>query len=399
MEIGVVGKPNVGKSTFFCATTMVPAAIANYPFTTIDANRGITYVRAKCPHEDFKTKCIPRNSRCENGTRFIPVEMIDVAGLVPDAHKGKGQGIKFLDDLRRASALIHVIDASGSTDNNGNIVQIGTHDPIEDIKFLEVEIAYWLRDILGRGFEKVAKRCEMEGGKIENVLVERFTGLGISEKEMALAVKNACLDSRPSKWNEDDLLRLADSIRRVSKPMIIAANKADIAPPENLKKLENYAKEQNYMLIPTSAEIELALRKAQKAGLIDYLPGDTDFKIREGAKLTDKQRAALEKMRDFLSKNNGTGVQKCIEYAVFKMLDLIVVYPVEDEGKLTDKEGRVLPDAYLLKRGSVARDLAFKVHTDLGKNFIRAINARTKRTIGAEYELADGDVIKIVANV
>ncbi len=399
MEIGVVGKPNVGKSTFFSATTLAPAGIANYPFTTIEPNKGVTYVRAKCPHAEFKTTCMPRNSKCENGTRFIPVEMIDVAGLVPDAHNGKGQGVKFLDDLRRASALIHVIDASGSTDLNGNIVEVGSHDPLDDIKFLETEIAYWIRDILGRGFEKLAKKCESEGGKIETILLERFTGLGMTEKEMALAVKNAGLDSRPSKWTEDDLLRLAESIRKISKPMIIAANKADIAPEENLKKLESYAKSENYMLITTSAESEFALRRAQKAGLIDYLPGDGDFKVREPSKLSQKQVAALEKIRTFLKKNGGTGVQKCIEHAVFRMLDLIVVYPVEDEGKLTDKDGRVLPDAFLLKRGSVAKDLAYKVHTDLGKNFIRAINARTRRVIGAEYELVDGDVIKIVANV
>jgi len=99
-----------------------------------------------------------------------------------------------------------------------------------------------------------------------------------------------------------------------------------------------------------------------------------------------------------LDKFGSTGVQKCIEEAV-KMLDLIVVYPVEDETHLTDKEGRILPDAYLIPRGSIAKDLAYKVHTDLGDHFIRAVDARTHRIIGSDHKLKDGDVIKIVADI
>jgi hypothetical protein len=176
--------------------------------------------------------------------------------------------------------------------------------------------------------------------------------------------------------------------------MIAAMNKADIAPEGNIERVQSV----NEMCVVTMAETELALKKAAAAGLVEYVPGDSTFKIKEGVNLNEGQRKALQYMADNMAKFGGTGVQKCIEDAAFKMLDLITVYPVEDENKYTDHFGRVLPDAFLVPRGSTARDLAYRVHTDLGDKFIRAVNAKTKRTVGADYELQDGDVIRIVAN-
>ncbi len=394
MQIGIVGKPNVGKSTFFGAATMAPVEIANYPFTTIAANKGVGYVRSKCPCKELGVTCTPHNSGCVDGTRMIPVELLDVAGLVPDAWQGKGLGNQFLDDLRQADALINVIDVSGSTDIEGVPGKPGDHDPEEDVIFLRREIELWIREIINNGFNKIARTAKMTGAKPDVILHERLAGLNITENQIKTAVREVNPPDDPTKWTEETMLQLAVKIREIGKPMIIAMNKADIAPEGNIEKIEAISD----MAIVTMAETELALKKANDGGLIDYVPGDETFSIKEGISLNEGQKNALDYMATNMKKYGGTGIQKCLEKAAFEMLDLITVYPVEDENKYTDHFGRVLPDAFLIPRGSTARDLAYKVHTELGDKFIRAVNAKTKRTVGADYILQDGDVIRIVAN-
>jgi hypothetical protein len=396
MQLGIVGKPNVGKSTFFNAATKAHAEVANYPFTTIEANRGVMYIRKPCPCQDTHVTCTPHNSRCLNGIRFVPIEAIDVAGLVPDAHKGKGLGNKFLDDLRQAHALIHIVDASGSTDAEGNPCDVGTHDPLSDVAFLEKEINYWLFGIIKKSWEIIARKCELEGKKIEKMLTEQLTGLGIKEEHITGAIRKINLDTaKPSQWKEEQIFKLTDYVRAISKPIIIAFNKCDKAPESLMAKRNELTK---YIVIPASAESELALSNAAEKGIIAYTPGSNDFMLLKKEEITEKQLKALEYIRTHvLAKYGSTGVQRCIDEAV-QMLDLIVVYPVEDEHHLTDKEGRVLPDAHLIPRGSTAKDLAYKVHTDLGDHFIRGIDARTHRIIGADHPLKDGDIISIIAD-
>ena len=373
---------------------MAPVEIANYPFTTIAANKGVGYVRSKCPCKELGVQCTPHNSGCVNGVRMIPVELLDVAGLVPDAWQGKGLGNQFLDDLRQADALINVIDVSGSTNIEGVPGKPGEHDPREDVEFLRREIEMWIRDILNNGFNKMARTAKMTGAKPEVILHERLAGLNITEVQIKTALKDVNPPEDPTKWDDDVMLALAKKIREYGKPMIVAMNKADIAPEGNVELVKGISD----MSIVTMAETELALKKANDAKIVDYVPGDKSFKIREGVKLNEAQKNALDYMAKNMEKYGGTGVQACLEKAAFEMLDLITVYPVEDENKYTDHFGRVLPDAYLLPRGSTARDLAYKVHTELGEKFIRAVNAKTKRTVGADYVLLDGDVIRIVAN-
>jgi hypothetical protein len=393
VEVGLVGKPNVGKSTFFSAATLAPAQIADYPFTTIEANRGVAYVRIRCPHLDLGKPCKPNHGACEGGVRLVPVEMLDVAGLVPKAHEGRGLGNKFLDDLRQASALIHVVDASGRTDFEGNPAKEG-HDPVEDVRFLEEELAYWIAGILARDWEKSMRRAGLQGTPVETIVQERLAGLGLTEPQIALALKDAGIP--PVAASLDELVPLARAIRKRGKPMLLAANKADLAALETLERLKALP---GYLVVATAAEFELALRRAAKAGLLDYVPGASTFTVRDPAKLTDAQRKALDKVRAFLEKFGSTGVQPCVEQTVFRLLDRIIVFPVEDETHWTDKKGNVLPDALLVPRGSTAKDLAFRVHTDLGKHFIRAIDGRTKMVVGQDHALKDGDVVKIVAKV
>lgn len=394
MELGLVGKPNVGKSTFFAAATLAPVHIANYPFTTVEPNRGVAFVRRPCPHVELGKPCNPKNAPCQGGTRLIPVEMLDVAGLVPKAHEGRGLGNKFLDDLRQASALIHVIDATGGTDFEGNPLPPGTHDPLDDVRFLEDELAHWVASILSRNWEKEARRADLEEVPPEKVLLGRLTGLGLTEPQIHLALREAPLDAKMARWTGDDLVRLARSLLRRGKPMVLAANKSDLASPTALDRLSHV---EGYRAVPTAAEYELALRRAAAAGLISYEPGASSFQIVDPGKLSPNQAKALDTIAGFLQKRASTGVQPCLEEAVFKLLDLIVIYPVEDEHHWTDKSGNVLPDAFLVPRGSTALDVAFKVHTDLGNHFIRAIDGRTKRVVGRDHPVADGDILKIVA--
>lgn len=394
MLIGIVGKPNVGKSTFFAAATMAPVEIANYPFTTIDPNKGVGYVRSVCPCKELGVECNPNNSSCEDGVRWIHVELLDVAGLVPDAWDGKGLGNRFLDDLRQADALINVIDVSGSTDIEGNTVDLGSHDPVNDITFLQKEIDRWMLEIIKNGLSRIARQAKMQGTKPEAVLADRLAGLKVSEGQIKEAVRVVELSEDPLTWEDDALLSFCAKLREISRPVVVAMNKADISPENCITRVKEFTD----TAIPTLAETELALKKAASAGLIDYSPGNESFSIKDGAQVNEAQRKALNFMEEKISMYGGTGVQECLEFATFNMLDQITVYPVEDESKFTDNFGKVLPDVFLMRRGSTARDLAFKVHTDLGEKFIRAVNAKTKRTVGADYILQEGDIIRIVAD-
>ncbi|HDH45288.1 MAG TPA: redox-regulated ATPase YchF [Thermococcus sp.] len=394
MEVGVVGKPNVGKSTFFAAATLVDVQIANYPFTTIDANIGVSYATATHPCKE--TGCVPnpQNYEYRNGVSLIPIKMIDVAGLVPGAHEGRGLGNKFLDDLRMASALIHIIDVTGKTDVEGQPTEY--HDPVEDIEFLEKEIDYWVHSILKKNWDKFSKRIKLQGLKLSKAIAEQLTGIGVREEDVLQALHKVGLSDDPTKWSDNDLFNFVRELRKINKPLIIAANKADAASDEDIERVIKEGKKRGYIVVPTSAAAELTLRKAAKAGYIDYIPGTKDFNVIKP--LNEKQKHGLDLIREkVLNRFGSTGVQEVINRTVFDILQLVPVYPVEDERKLTDQFGNVLPHVFLMKKGATPRDLAYKVHTDLGKSFLYAVNAKTHRRVGEDYELQYNDIIKIVA--
>jgi ribosome-binding ATPase YchF (GTP1/OBG family) len=394
--LGVIGKPNTGKSTFFSAATLVPAEIANYPFTTIKPNRGVGYVRTPCVHEEFQVTDNPKNSLCLNGVRLIPVEMIDVAGLVPGAWEGRGLGNQFLDEIRRADALVHIVDASGGTDCEGRLCKPGEHDPLEDVQFLEREITMWMASILKKDWAKMARTAETESKDLYTMLEERLSGLSIKRSHIFEATRKTSLNAdKPTTWSEEDLLKFMNTLRRISKPMLIVANKIDLPAAEaNLEKLRKL----DYTVIPCCAEAELALRRAAEKQLIDYKPGDCNFKILQPERLSQSQIKALETIREkVLLKNGSTGVQDAINMAYFKLLSMITVYPVEDLEHLADHNGRVLPDVYLVPYGTTARQFAYLIHTELGESFIYAVDARERKRIGEDAVLRDRDVISIAS--
>lgn len=386
IELALAGCPSSGKSTFFKASTLKDVKIAPYPFTTTSPAEGVGHVTTRCPCSEFKLTC----KKCINGTRLVPIKLWDIVGLVPDAHLGKGRGIAFLDDIRQAQALIHIIDASGRTDLEGNAVT--GFDPSESVRMLEREIAWWMVDIFKRGMAE-KKAAEDFISKFS----ARFAGLGISSGHLQSALVETRLDATKFRqWRDDQIFDFVNNLRKISKPAIIAANKADV--PESEKNIDLLRRAYpDKTIIPTSGDFELALREATKAGIIKYVPGSSKFEITEPTKLSDKQKKALAYIQSFLDKYGSTGIQTALNAAAFKLLDLIVAYPVADPHKMTDKNGNVLPDAFLLKRGATARDLAFAVHEDIGKKFIAAVNARTGQNIGADQPLKDGDIVSIKA--
>jgi hypothetical protein len=395
MQVGVVGKANVGKSTFFKALTMAEVLIANYPFATIEPNKGFGFVRVPCVDRDFGTQCNPRFGHCVNGTRFVPVEVIDVAGLVPGAHEGKGMGNQFLDDLRQANALLHVVDMSGGTNEKGEPIEPGTYDPANDVKFLEVELDYWYLSILKKGWDKLARNLQHEHKEVAKTLGTQLCGLGVDENMVADGMKALQLSAKPMEWSDSQMLALATILRKKTKPMLIVANKMDI--PASKANLERVKKQfPDYAFVPCSAESELALKEASRKGLVEYLPGNKDFRP------TGQLQPAQEKALNFIKANvldawGSTGIQDAIDTAVFKLLNYIAIFP-GGVSKLADKDGNVLPDCFLLPPGSTAYNFAAKIHTDLAKNFVAAIDVKSKRKVGKDHELKHRDVVEIMTS-
>jgi ribosome-binding ATPase YchF (GTP1/OBG family) len=390
MLIGIVGKPNVGKSTFFKAATLAEVLIANYPFATIKPNHGVAYVKIDCIDTEFKTQCNPRTGFCINHKRFVPIDLMDVAGLVEGASEGKGLGNQFLDDLRQADAFIQVVDLSGTTDAGGKPVK--DYYPGNDIKMIEKELDLWYVNLLKKTWKTFARTLEMQHENFVQAVAKQFSGLKVDEEMVKKIILKTGLDAeKPTKWSDENVYLFASELRKLSKPMIIAGNKSDTEKAkENLAKLK---KEFSYPIIPCSADSELALREAAKAGLIEYVPGENNFKIIK--QLNQKQIAALETIKkNVLDVYENTGVQEILNYVVFDFLKYLPIFPASPH-KLQDSQGRIIPDCYLMPPNSTALDFAFKLHTDIGKAFVKAIDARTGKAVGKDYKLKFRDALEI----
>jgi len=400
LTLGIIGKPSSGKSTFLNAACLTHAKVSEIPFTTIEPNIGVAYVRSKCVCKELKVIDNPKNSICIDGTRFIPINLIDVAGLVPDAYKGRGLGNRFLNDLIKADILLHIVDITGSLDKSGKLISMGENDPYEDILFLEEEINLWFKEILEReDWTKFTKGILTEKRKIVEALYGRLSGVKINKQQIILSLREVNLEGKnPSSWTELELLDFAKSLRRISKPILILANKIDKEISE--KKLKDLEQKYEDPIIPCSALAEHFLRKYHENKVINYIPGSNDFKIIEEHKLSENELDMLKKIKvKILNRYGGTGIQQALDYASFTIANQICVYPVSDINTYSDNKSNVLPDAFLIEKGTLLRDFVReKIHSELAENFMFGIDAKTKIRLGENYELKDRDIIRIVTS-
>lgn len=397
-SVGIVGKPSCGKTSFTNAACMTDFKVGSYPFTTIEANVGVTHVRTTCACADFDVEDNPQNSICIERVRLVPIKLIDVAGLVPGAHEGRGMGNKFLDDLRQADVLIHIVDASGALDAEGQEVDAGSYDPVDDVRFLEEELVEWMLGLIQKDWRRITGRVRSEGAKLEELLLEKLSGLKITRVHILKAMRTSDLKAESAdKWTDEETRAFVQTLQKIAKPIIIAANKIDRPNAEdNLKRLQEEFPD--YLVVPVSALAEKVLKDLEQKGVIKYIPGDDDFQILTPDSLNENELAQLEKIRgEILKKFGGAGVQNILNRAVFDFLHMITVYPVHDANSLSDSDGNVLPDVYLVPEGTNAKEFAGHIHTDLMESFIHGIDARTKMRISDKHELKDRDVIKIVS--
>jgi ribosome-binding ATPase YchF (GTP1/OBG family) len=397
IKIGLIGKTNTGKTTFFNSATLSSAEISTYPFTTKKAETATAYAVTVCVHPEFNVTDNPNNSKCSDGWRYIPIELIDLPGLIKDAWKGKGLGNQFLSIAAQSDALLHIVDVSGSVDSSGKISEIGTGDPISDYADIEEELIMWYHKILEGNRDKISKLISSGNDKIES-LTELYRGIGVKKDHIKDTLKTLGLEDKNfDDFDVQDTKKFATHLRRISKPTLIVANKIDIeGADETFDRIrERYS---DSIVVPASADSELSLRRAEQKGLIKYSPGSEQFEIIKPEDLNDKQKNALEFIKKgIMGEYMRTGVQFAINIAVFKLLKMNSIYPVANEEKLSDKKGRVLPDLILMKDGATVNDLANEIHSDLQKGLLYAKDLRYKLRLPLDYQLRDRDVISLIS--
>ena len=399
IRIGLIGKTNTGKTTFFNSASLSSSEISTYPFTTKKPEKAVAHAITLCVHSEFKVQDQPNNSKCTDGWRFIPIELIDLPGLIKGAWEGKGLGNQFLTIAAQSDALLHVVDVSGSIDAEGKVTEVGTGDPISDIADIEEELILWYQKILEGNRDKVSKLVSSDTD-IVDAITDLYRGIGVDKNNVKDALKATELDEKDfDNFDTQDTKKFATFLRNISKPTLIVANKIDIPGAEkNFDKIRE--RFPDIITVPASADSELSLRRAEQKGLIKYSPGSESFDILRPEDLNQRQKEALDFIkRGIMGEYMRTGVQFAINIAVFKLLKMNAIYPVADEKKLSDKKGRVLPDLILLKDGATVVDLAREVHSDLVKGLLYAKDLRYGLRLPTSYQLRDRDVISLVSTL
>ena len=396
IKIGLIGKTNTGKTTFFNSSTLSSDEISTYPFTTKKSSISIGHAITLCVHPEFNVEDNPINSKCKDGWRYIPIELIDLPGLIKDAWKGKGLGNQFLSIASQSDALLHIVDASGGIDSSGRITEVGTGDPVSDFADIEEELNMWYQKTLEGNRDRLQKMIESDNDQI-NALTELYQGMGVKKIHVKETLKTTKLeDKNIENYDINDSKKFATQLRRISKPTLIVANKIDIkGAAKNFQRLrERY---NDMIVVPASADSELSLRRAEQKELIKYSPGSEQFDILRADDLNEKQKNALNFIQsDIMGEYMRTGVQFAINITVFKLLKMNSIYPVATPENLSDKKGRILPDLILLKDGSTVIDLAKEIHSDLIKGLLYAKDLRYNLRVPTNYQLRDRDVISLV---
>ena len=397
IKIGLIGKTNTGKTTFFNSSTLSSDEISTYPFTTKKSSTSTGYAITLCVHPEFNVIDNPNNSRCEDGWRYIPIELIDLPGLIKDAWKGKGLGNQFLSIASQSDALLHVVDASGSIDATGKITETGSGDPVSDFADIEEELNMWYQKILEGNRDRLQKIIK-SGDDHVDALTELYQGVGVKRNHVKEALKTSGLEEKDiENYDMQDSKKFASYLRKISKPTLIVANKIDVKGAD--KNFERLRERYNDMIvIPASADSELTLRRAEQKNLIKYSPGSEKFDILQTNELNQKQKEALNFIQsDIMGEYMRTGVQFAINVTVFKLLKMNSIYPVASPEKLSDKKGRILPDLVLLKDGATVTDLAKEIHSDLTKGLLYAKDLRYNLRVPTNYQLRDRDVICLIS--
>ncbi|GEM_PF-2378942 len=388
----IIGKPNSGKSSFFKSLTFYSFQNAKDIVLESDFNLGKAFVIADCPDKLFNKKCNPREGFCKHGKRYIPIDIMDTPGIIR-RNSEKNLEDKFVHAIKDAEGFINVIDISGTTDENGKGVVLGSYDPLQDFEWVENEIYYWFYSRIKKNILSIKRKIFLDKNKKFEKVVQIIQSFKISREKIIYSMKKFNIDE-DSIFNIDDetLFKFLIYLFRLSKPFVYVANKIDLISSKKYyeKALKKY---KDKIILPASSYIELGLLTLEKEGKIEYFPLDGEIIIKKKDKYTENF-VEYAKM-SFFENFKVNGVFLSLNTLIFNLLGYIVVYPVKNID-LTDSNGNVMPDAIFLKYGSNIRDLARRIHKDLDKDIIKGIELKTKKILSEEDILQNGDVIKIL---